>query len=179
MMDDGNPLAKSGSLFYQYFDTGGVNMPIESKNTIPGGMSMSMYFTMIIWSADDGVDINLTSLNQPQISKKVTSISIGSNTDKCEMSMTSSTPSCKIYVNVWNTDSSAYDQYTAEFKMDQMEDGSSIENHQQMKMKFDLMNVDNKKIGYLKMDFDGFVFNTVDLNGNHLNRHLIIPFCNE
>ena len=81
------------------------------------------------------------------------------------MTMTSSAPSCKIYVNVWNTDSSAYDQYTAEFNMNQMEDGSSMENHQSMKMKFNLMNSDNKKIGYLKMDFDGFVFTAVDLNG--------------
>ena len=168
MMDDGDPMSKSGSLFYQYFDTGnmgGGSMPMSSQNTPPVSMSMSMYFTMIIWSADDGVSIDLSNLAAPSISKKVTSISIGSNTDKCEMTMTSSAPSCKIYVNVWNTDSSAYDQYTAEFNMNQMEDGSSMENHQSMKMKFNLMNSDNKKIGYLKMDFDGFVFTAVDLNG--------------
>ena len=80
----------------------------------------------------------------------------------CSMSM-ESTSNCKIYVNVYNTETTSYDQYTASFEslMSQGMSEPDVTN-----LTFDLMNSDNKKIGSLKMNMTEFIFTVVDLAGN-------------
>ena len=142
----GPGISDNGSFFYSYQ---------KSDNT-------AMYFIMYTWDESEGVSVNLDDISQPKISDKLTSISIGNKDDMCSMSQ-ESTSYCKIYVNVYNTETTSYDQYTASFEslMSQGMSEPDVNN-----LTFDLMNSDNKKIGSLKMNMEEFIFTVVDLAGN-------------
>ena len=121
------------------------------------------YYVMYIWGEDDNVSIDISEgIATPKLSQNLTNISFGNKDDLCSISMEFQ-KFCKIYVNAYNETDQKYDQYTA--SLEQLMN-QAVDDIDPTKLTFDLMNLNNQKIGFLKLDMRDQVFSVVDLSGN-------------
>tara|TARA_A100001015_G_scaffold158201_1_gene175555 strand:- start:2120 stop:3034 length:915 start_codon:yes stop_codon:yes gene_type:complete len=118
----------------------------------------AMYQILYIWDDNDGVSIDLSDITKPKLSKSITNLSFGNKDDLCYITGDIETI-CKIYVNAYNEETKSYDKYIARWEQSREvnnSDNTTIHT-------FDLMNLEDQQIGYLKLDAPNLIFSVINL----------------
>ena len=74
---------------------------------------------------------------------------------------------CTVTLDIYNKETNQYDSYSASF--DALGPQGDIISQPSL-IRLDLMNQSNEKIGFLTINFDGYIFNTTDLNGTQFTK---------
>ena len=127
----------------------------------------SFYAIIYIWTLDDSPFLSLNTIAKPEKKKHpVSKISVGNKINMCSLEKQPAND-CTVTLDIYNKETNQYDSYSASF--DALGPQGDIISQPSL-IRLDLMNQSNEKIGFLTINFDGYIFNATDLNGTQFTK---------